>query len=155
MYKYYQFQENESSQPPVKNETPTESAHIKENARIIDGSEHILIPYKLEKHLSLDKYKLKYCLQKYETECTSNEFLWAAVGIFITVLITISTTNFKETKGFSAGAWEGFFLFVGVACLVVIIWIMFSKVWRIIRRGKIIGIQEVLKCVESEDPDNN
>jgi hypothetical protein len=131
--------------PKVQPSTPPIEDSDKEKA---------LMPYKAIKPLPIDKYKLKYCLQKYEKECQKMEFFWAVVGVLITLLLTKVSTNFHDAYGVPGSTWEGFFFFVAAAAFLYIIWFVLKFVWSFAIHRKTNDIQDIVKCVNSENPDD-
>lgn len=131
--------------PTPKTKSPSQQEEENENA---------FISYKAIKPIPIDKYKLKYCLEKYDKECQKTGFFWAVVGIFITLLLTKASATFHEAYGIPAATWEGFFLFLAAAAFLYIIWFVLKFFWFVVIRRKTNDIQAVVKCVNSENPDD-
>lgn len=93
--------------------------------------------------IEITSEKLEIILREH-VDCLAREREWQApLGILVTILVVLLTTNFKASFGLSADTWTAFFLL----CFAVSgIWLVSS----LVRRRRSLSVHELLDKVKNK-----
>ena len=91
--------------------------------------------------------KLRLCLLKTIDRLDAKRKWWTPLSVFVTLVLTLTTTEFKDRFDIPAATWQAFFLLLTVASFI---WAVVA-IWKATRVE--ISIESILAEVKQQSPE--
>ena len=91
--------------------------------------------------------KLRLCLHKSIDRLGTKREWWTPVALLVTLVLALTTAEFKDRFAFPAATWQAFFLLLTVASLI---W-TFVAIWKAIRVK--VSVESIVSEIKQQSPE--
>ena len=127
---------------------------MSEEATFEESRQEFHQKYKIRWHSNLDQVviaitedRLKLCLHKAIGNLGTKREWWTPVALLVTLVLTLTTAEFKDRFALPAATWQAFFLLLTVASLI---WTI-AAIWKAVRVK--VSVESIVSEIKQQPPE--